>query len=352
MSEPGGAWRAVAEHLDAVAAMDLTRIAEGFHEQATLRALGEEARGRQSITQWFLDRADFFSGLDLQIERIGVDGGTVRLDWWASLGGRAFEGVDEFDVDAGGSITAQRVERVTSTKREPLHVRIEREPPIGRLVLDRAQKRNAVSQSMLAVMTDAVAEFAAADEIRAVVVAGDGPDFCAGEDVRGFDFPDHRTSADFLEGPLGFFTALEQLFKPVIVAVHGHALGFGSEILLAADTVVADPASTFSFAEIDHGAVPSVLVTRGLGTVLRRRALALAVTGARIGTDEAVASRLVHVVAGDSRAEAERLAAEQAQWSPASVATIKALLGAGAADDHDTARAFMPPVLMAVDPVL
>jgi enoyl-CoA hydratase/carnithine racemase len=352
VSDTGGASRAVAEHLDAVAAMDRTRIAHGYHEHATLRAFGEEAHGREPITRWFLERADFFSGLDLHIERLSVDGGTVRLGWWASLGERAFEGVDEFDVDADGSITAQRVERVASTTRGPCNVRIELEPPIGRIVLDRAAKRNAVSQPMLAVMTDAVREFAAVDAIRAVVIAGDGPDFCAGEDVRGFDFPDHEKCAAFLDGPLGFFTVLEELFKPVVVGVHGHALGFGSEILLAADTVVADPASTFGFAEIDHGAVPSVLVTRGLDTVFRRRVLALALTGARIGVDLAISARLVHVVADDSRAEAERLAAEQSQWSPASVATIKAVLGAGAADDHDTARDFMPPVLMAVAPAL
>lgn len=347
-----GAWTAVAEHLEAVAAMDAARIAVGFHEQASLVALGEELTGREPITQWFIDRADFFRGLDLHIERLTVVGGTVRLGWWASLSGRSFEGVDEFDVDAAGLITAQRLERVASTKRPPAHVRVEFEPPIGRIVLDRAAKRNAVSQPMLAVMTDSIRQFAADDAVRAVVIAGAGPDFCAGEDVRGFDFPDHQSCATFLDGPLGFFSALEELAKPVVVAVHGHALGFGSEVLLVADTVVADPGSTFGFAEIDHGAVPSVLLTRGLDTVFRRRALGLALTGARVGVDEALAARLVHLVAGDSRAEAERLAAEQARWSPAAVAAIKAALGGGANDDHDRARDFMPPVLMAARPAI
>ncbi len=231
---------------------------------------------------------------------------------------------------------------------DPAHVRLETDGPVAHLVLARPERRNAVSQPMLATMTKALAVVAADDGLRALVLRGEGPDFCAGEDVAGFSFPDAEKSTAFLSGPLGFFTALETLPKPVVAAVHGHALGFGSEVLFACDAVLADRDATFGFAEIDHGAVPSVLMTRGLATVFRRRALDLALTGRRVGAEEARRLRLVHEVVDDVHDAARCLALELAERPSASVRVVKTLLGADARDDHDAATEFMSRVLVQV----
>lgn len=230
----------------------------------------------------------------------------------------------------------------------PDGLRFELEPPIARIVIDRDEKRNALSLPMLEAMKRFVDEIAADDSVRALVLAGEGHGFCAGEDVRGFDFPDIETAERFLSGPLDLFTALERLPKPVVVAVHGFAFGFGSEVLLVADSVHAAPDTVLGFAEIDHGLVPSVLVTRGLDVAFRRRVLDLALTGRRIGVEEALDARLVHEVADDPRAAAEAAALEMAEWTPESVALAKGMLGSGAVDDHTRAREFMPPVLTQV----
>lgn len=235
---------------------------------------------------------------------------------------------------------------------DPAHVRLETEGRVAHLVLARPERRNAVSQAMLATMSEAVRVVAADEDLRALVLRGEGPDFCAGEDVRGFTFPDAETATAFLAGPLGFFTALETLSKPVVAAVHGHALGFGSEVLLACDAVLAEPSATFGFAEIDHGAVPSVLMTRGLESVFRRRALDLALTGRRVGAHEARRLHLVHEIVEDVQVEAQRLALDLAGRAPDSVRVVKTLLGAGAKDDHDTATGFMGRVLVQVRPAL
>jgi enoyl-CoA hydratase/carnithine racemase len=227
-------------------------------------------------------------------------------------------------------------------------LRFELEPPLARVVIDRDEKRNAVSLPMLLAMRRFVEEVAADERVRAVVLCGEGRGFCAGEDVRGFEFPDVETAERFLSGPLDLFTALERLPKPVCVAVHGFAFGFGSEVLLVADSVHAAPGTVLGFAEIDHGLVPSVLVTRGLDVAFRRRVLDLALTGRRIGVEEALEAGLVHELADDPRAAAEAAAREMAEWTPESVALVKALLGSGAADDHARAREFMPPVLTQV----
>lgn len=341
------------EHLAAVSGGDAARIAAGYAAGARLVLPGGAViTGPADITGWFAQRRDFFTSLVLRPERVEIRPGRAALDWWGEGGVDRFEGRDEFDVDDRGRITEQRVVRVSHTARPPAGLRIEIEPPLARLVLDRDEKRNAVSQSMLAVMTAFVHEVRDDPSLGALVLCGSGRAFCAGEDVGGFEFPDAETAVGFLAGPLDFFTAVETLPKPVVVAVHGAALGFGSEVLLVADGVYAGPESTFGFAEIDHAAVPSVLVTRGLDVVFRRRALDLALTGRRIGVTEAREMRLVHEVVDDPRRAAEAAARQMAEWSPAAVAVIKDRLGRQAADDHDRARQFMPAVLMQVEPAL
>jgi len=201
---------------------------------------------------------------------------------------------------------------------------------------------------MLHAMRRFVEEVATNDDVRALVLAGEGKGFCAGEDVRGFEFPDIESAERFLDGPLDLFAALELLPKPVCVAVHGFAFGFGSEVLLVADSVHAAPGTLFGFAEIDHGLVPSVLMTRGLDVVFRRRALDLALTGRRFDAEEALALRLVHEVNEDPRAAAESAAREMARWPAGPVAVVQRILGSQVVDDHSRAREFMPEVLMQV----
>lgn len=227
-------------------------------------------------------------------------------------------------------------------------LRLELEPPLAWMILDRDERRNAVSVPMLEAMTAFVELVAGRADIRALLLAGEGHGFCAGEDVRGFQFADHAAAARFVRKPLGLFTALERLPKPFLVAAHGFALGFGSEVLLVADSVHAHPDTVFGFAEIDHGAVPSVLVTRGLDVAFRRRALDLALTGRRIGIEEALDARLAHEVCDDPRAAARAAALEMAGWAPAAVAVVKRQLGRRAHADHSRAAEFMPAVMTQV----
>lgn len=343
---------ALDKHLGAAvtAAADFARLVAGYAMGATLRSEEGVARGRNAIAAWYAERAYFYQAIDLRVERLEARPGFAAVDWWGSLGDSAYGGREELELDENGLITEQRVVRIVRSDREFRHVRVEIEPPLLRLVIDRDEKRNAVNQTMLRAMTDALGEAGRDPDIRVIVLQGAGRDFCAGEDVRGFDFPDVATAERFLDGPLGFFTAVETVPKPLVVAVHGHALGFGSEVLLVADAVYAEPSSRFGFAEIDHGAVPSVLVTRGLDVTFRRRALRFALTGDRFGVADAVDGRLVHEVVDKADAAAEAAALEMAGWSPASSGLVKALLGRGAADGHDHAREFMPPVLVQVAP--
>lgn len=309
---------------------------------------GHSIAGREEITEVIGQQLDLFAPVDARLERIDVESDRGRLDWRLRDGPRTGQRlVSRLRRDHDGRIAEHRIEREAAVG-PAAPVRLVVRPPVATLWLDRPEKRNAVTQPMLALLTQWLAEIAADSRIGAVRLAGNGPDFCAGEDVTGFDFPGSEAARRFLEAPLRFFTDLEVLPKPVVVAVHGHALGFGSEVLLAADAVLAAADATFGFAEIDHGAVASVLVTRGLGSLSRRAVIELAVTGRRLDAEEAQRLGLVHEVVGAPEAAAEREAAAMAGHPAAPVAVVKHLLGAGAPDDHDRARGFMPSVLSAL----
>ena len=178
------------------------------------------------------------------------------------------------------------------------------------------------------------------------LIRGEGPDFCAGEDLTGLRVRTADEARAYLDVPLDLMRALETLPKPVIVAVHGHALGFGAEVLLVADGVFAGPDAVIGCAEIDHGLVPPVLLTRGLGTIRRRRAVALALLGERLTADEAVRAGLAHAVVPDPRAAAMAAAGEWARWSSHGMTALKRWLAHGIDADLDQAREFMPEIMV------
>jgi enoyl-CoA hydratase/carnithine racemase len=334
---------ALDKHLAGVFNANPDQIKEGYDKDAILRLPDGEICGRDAIGEWYRQNIDLCKTLNFRFERIEIKDWWASIKWWADSKNSniLIEGHEEFFINSDGFIQEQLVPITNPTERSHGGIRFELEPPLARLILDRDAKRNAVSQAMLKIMKQSVAEVADNPNISALVISGIGKDFCAGEDVRGFDFPDAGSVGRFLDGPLDFFNALETMNKPVIVAVHGHALGFGSEILLVADGVFSSPDAVFGFAEIDHGAVPSVAVSRGLGMIFRRRVLDLALTGRRFDVKTAIEAHLVHAMADNPIEAADQAAIQMASWSPDSVSLIKSLLGHGSPEDHDRARDFM-----------
>ncbi|MFC1825751.1 enoyl-CoA hydratase/isomerase family protein, partial [Thermodesulfobacteriota bacterium] len=193
------------EHLSVTLDLQLEPLKAGYAEDAVLHAPDGVSKGREAIGAWFSERAHFFRALGLRPERIEAREGFVNIDWWAGQDPEQppITGRDEFDINDEGLIIEQRIVGLGKANRPPHYVRVEIEPPISRLVLDRDEKRNAVSRAMLDTMTNFVNEVAADPTIRTIVISGAGRDLSAGEDVKGFDFPDDATAVEFLKGPLG-----------------------------------------------------------------------------------------------------------------------------------------------------
>jgi enoyl-CoA hydratase/carnithine racemase len=123
-------------------------------------------------------------------------------------------------------------------------VRVERSHKgrVATVTLSRPELRNALSLPMLAELTDAFGGLAVDREVRAVVLAGDGPDFCAGADLAELEAARGRGREGALDFDLPFRDAMRAIAahpSPVIARVQGRALGGGCQLVLACDLAVA-----------------------------------------------------------------------------------------------------------------
>src|SRR5215204_5872229 len=138
-------------------------------------------------------------------------------------------------------------------------LRVERDGDVLRVTLARPARRNAFDAALIAELTDA---FSDVGDARAVVLAGDGPSFCAGADVEW-----QRSSIDLsydenVEDALRLYAMCETIDRcpsPVVVRVHGYALGGGSGLVACADIAIAARDTVFGFSEVKLGIVPAVI---------------------------------------------------------------------------------------------
>jgi enoyl-CoA hydratase/carnithine racemase len=146
-------------------------------------------------------------------------------------------------------------------------IRYETSDGLARITLARPDKRNAVSLQMFRELGDAVEAAGSDPEVRGVLVAGDGPSFCAGIDLallaelallaaKAADEPDgFRTFVRMAQRP---YLGLARMPKPTVAAVQGHALGAGFQLALACDLRVAAPDAQFGMLEARYGLIPDL----------------------------------------------------------------------------------------------
>jgi enoyl-CoA hydratase/carnithine racemase len=196
--------------------------------------------------------------------------------------------------------------------------------------------RNAVNETLRAELVAAIEAVAGDDGVRAVVLTGNGPAFCAGGDIAAMQ---QNLSAS--AGELGFngwrrqrrlheaVGALHRLTKPTIAAVNGPAVGLGCDLALCCDFILAAERGSFAMSFILRGLIPD---GGGLYFLPRRvglaRAKELIFTGRRIEPQEALAIGLVDRVTNSATllAEARAWANELGQGSIAALALTKEIL--------------------------
>ncbi|MBX6342718.1 MAG: enoyl-CoA hydratase/isomerase family protein, partial [Thermomicrobiaceae bacterium] len=168
-------------------------------------------------------------------------------------------------------------------------LRIEQRGPARWLILNRPDKRNALSRALIRALHGAIETAPSHQETRCLVLAGAGPVFCAGADVTEFvQAEDPAILAADGELLARLLEAIVDSPLPVVARVQGAALGGGAGLAAAADIVVASEDARFAFTEVRLGLVPAVIspfVLRALG---RRQAQAAMLLGAPLPAEEAL----------------------------------------------------------------
>ena len=207
----------------------------------------------------------------------------------------------------------------------------ERSRGILTLTLNRPDKRNALSTSLINDFAAAIAEADLDAEVRVVCVRGAGRDFCAGADLAELlasaDRSLEENEADAMR--LGkLFLALRALPKPVVAVVQGRALAGGAGLATACDIVLAAETASLGYPEIRRGFVPAMVMTMLRRLVGERVAFDLIATGRVLGAPEALELGLVSRVVQEPalQNEAEALLSALAATSASALALSKQLL--------------------------
>lgn len=214
------------------------------------------------------------------------------------------------------------------------HVVTEIEGPIARVWLNRPDKLNAITFDLLEGLTAAADRIGSDPNVRAVILEGRGPSFCAGLDFASVMTQKKRVARTFLSNPFrgtnGFqqpLWAWRQLPVPVIAVTRGHVFGGGIQLALAADFRFTTADCQWSILEAKWGLVPDMSGTVPLaelvGADLAKR---LVMTGEIFSGDQAVAYGIASGVADDPSKPALELVDQLMARSPDSVAASKRLL--------------------------
>lgn len=207
--------------------------------------------------------------------------------------------------------------------------------PVLHLTLNRPEARNAMSLAMVLALREALAGAEADGRTRAIVLRGAGGHFCAGGDIKDMaaaharlaEDPDALRNVNAAFGELCVAYASTGL--AVLVVAEGTVMGGGFGLACVADVTLATPDVMFRLPETSLGLVPAQIAPFLVERLGYAQAKRLAVTGARLGADEALRLGLVHAVhpSGGALDEAVRqVLADTLQCAPAALAASKALV--------------------------
>jgi methylglutaconyl-CoA hydratase len=214
--------------------------------------------------------------------------------------------------------------------------------PIRSIVLNRPDRRNAMTPAMQMELIAALDETAQSD-CRVVVLSGTGPAFCSGLDLSELDLsrldpstltaPENSTQAEHradAERVARLFVALYELPMPTIAAVHGAAIAGGSGLAFIPDFTIATPLARFGFAEVRIGFVPALVSVFLALQIGDKQARDLLLTGRIFTAEHAHHLGLVTEVVPqqDLANHVKALADSLVSSSPRSLTSVKQLMAA------------------------
>src|SRR3954454_16940838 len=201
------------------------------------------------------------------------------------------------------------LETIDTASARPVLVR--RDGPAARITLNRPAQRNALSLELMREATAALMELGGDAEVRAIVIEGAGPAFCAGHDLGEMVGRDLGYYQHVFDVCTEMMDAVHRAPQPVIARVHGIATAAGCQLVAACDLAVASSEARFATPGVKIGlfcSTPMVEVSRAVG---RKRAMELLLTGTPIDAPTAAEWGLVNRVVAPTDLDA--VTAELAQ---------------------------------------
>jgi methylglutaconyl-CoA hydratase len=212
-------------------------------------------------------------------------------------------------------------------------VTVKKNVPSGTIVLNRPEKRNALSRQMLTDLAQALDDLHQERKVRAVILTGAGTAFCAGMDLAEMQATNQQPNAlaQWHDDAVQYRELLDKLLqfpKPIIAAVNGPVMAGGAGLLLASDIVIAAPEAKFGLPEPRRGIVAGMVAPLLAFKIGGSHAANLLLTSRTIEATEAQRMGLYHeIVSGDLVwARAQEIAGEIAQSAPEAIQLTKKLL--------------------------
>jgi len=206
---------------------------------------------------------------------------------------------------------------------------------IAEVVLNRPEARNAIDLHTCHLLRDAFDKLGNDPTVRVVLVAGNGPSFCAGADLKERKGKDAAWVRRRRVASFAAYAAIESCTQPVVALVHGNVVGSGGEISMACDFIIGATNTTFQFPEAHWGTVGA---TQRLQRVIgKRRAKELLFTNRALEADEAERLGLLirTVEPEDLRTTGHSIAKSIAAAPPLAMSLTKRSIDLGSETDLD-----------------
>jgi methylglutaconyl-CoA hydratase len=208
---------------------------------------------------------------------------------------------------------------------------VDKKAGVARVTLNRPELRNAFDDSLISELRKTFEEVGNDKTIRAVVLAGNGPAFCAGADLNwmkrmaGYSYEQNLADA---QGLAEMLSALDRLPKPTIARVHGPAFAGGTGLVAACDIAIGTPEAKFCFSEAKLGLVPSTIGPHVMRAIGERAARRYFLTAEVFGAEEAERIGLLSILVPSSELDSkiDSLTRELIAGGPEAHGKIKQLI--------------------------
>lgn len=310
-------------------------LAGAINEAA--RLLRENVASRDDIDLGVRLGLGFPKGIFQYADELGIDAVIKALDELKNLSGYKsyspdpllVQMVKENKLGVKTGIGFYQYGKVEEKKLNTLIVRTE--PPLAWIVLNRPERLNALNPELVNELDKVLDELETNNEVRVVIITGNGRAFSAGADVTSFltlkpiDVIRLRTLRNLIN-KISLYT------KPVIAAINGFALGGGLELAMACDIRIASEMAQLGQPEINIGIIPGAGGTQRLPRLIGKgKAKLLIYTGDMISAEDAYKMGLVDMIVPANRFEDEvrRIALKIAEKSPLSLLAAKLAIELG-----------------------